>query len=322
MIRILTLIFVAVLSCSPAMAQQFPTRSIRVVVPYAAGGPTDIAARFLTKALSKALNQTVIIENIGGAGGNIGSGRAATSEPDGYTLLFNNIALGAGPAFYPDLNYDPIRDFEPLGISAITTTVILSRPDFPPADLPALLTYIRENPSKVTFGNTGPGGTSYLCQLLFMNAIGGTAVSVPFRGTAPAINELASGRIDMTCDAAETAAPHIEGGRIKAYGVTSLRRMSVLPNVPTLDEQGLRGFDFSLWFGLFAPQKTPQAILTRLSDALMRAVKDPEFREGIARLGGEVVPEDLSGPTALNQILARDVARWRSLSREDVSKQR
>lgn len=321
MIRIVALVSVALLSGSLVEAQEFPARSIRVIVPYAPGGPTDIAARFLTKALAKNLNQNIVIENIGGAGGSTGSSRAGLSEPDGYTLLFNNIALSAGPALYPGLNYDPIRDFEPLGISAFTATAILSRPDFAPTSMASLLTYFKENPSKVTFANSGTGGSSHLCQLLFLHAIGGTAVSVPFRGSAPAMNELASSRIDMLCDAAETAAPQIGSGRVKTYGVTSLRRMSVLPDVPTLAEQGLKDFDFSLWYGLFVPKKTPQNVALRLSEALTRAVQDQEYKEGIARLGGEVVPEDLAGPSALKKILARDVARWRSLLQEDSTKQ-
>jgi tripartite-type tricarboxylate transporter receptor subunit TctC len=313
MIRAVVAASLVFVSSTFAGAQDFPTRAIKVIVPYAAGGPTDLSARLLANALAKTLNQSVVVENVGGAGGSVGSARAATSEPDGYTLLFNNAAMGASPLLQPKLGYDPIKDLEPLGISSFSAAVLVGRPDFPVPNLPALVEYINSSNGNITFANSGPGGTSHLCQVLFLNAIGAKATSVSYRGGAPAITDLAAGRVDLLCDAAETAAPQIQAGRIKPFGITSIRRMSVIADVATLDEQGLTGFDYTVWMALFAPKKTPPAIVSRLGQALASAIKDPAYRDGIARLGNEIVPPDLSGASALRDILARDMDRWRSL---------
>jgi putative tricarboxylic transport membrane protein len=301
---------VAIVSASPAWAQQYPAKMITLVVPFAAGGPTDTVARLLAQAMGTSLKQQIIVENVGGAGGTIGAGRVARATGDGYTLLLHHIGQSTAPALYRKLPYDAIRDFEPIGLVTDVPMTLVAKRDFPPKDFKDLMAYVKDNKTKVTYGNAGLGSASHLCGMLFMSAIETDLTTVPYKGTAPAMNELLGGQIDLMCDQTTNTTSQIKAGKIKVYGVTTRKRVPSLPNVPTLHDAGLPNFEVGVWHGLYAPKGTPKPVVDKLAAALQAALKDGTVKMRFAELGTEPVSEDRAKPEALSAHLKAEIDKW------------
>jgi tripartite-type tricarboxylate transporter receptor subunit TctC len=294
-----------------ALAQTYPGRPITVVVPFAAGGPADTAAKLVTEAMAKDLGQPIVIENMGGAGGSLGAGHVAEAEPDGYTLLFHNVGLATSEALYPDLPYDTVNAFEYVGLVTDGPMTIVARRDLEAADLKGLVDLARTTEGGLTIGNAGVGSASYLCDMLLMSVTGIPLVPVPYKGTGPAMTDLVDGRIDVMCDQTTNTTRQILAGTIKAYAVTTASRLDVLPDVPTTDEAGIDGLRISIWHGLFAPKGTPAGITERLSLALQAALEDPNVVARLAELGTDPAPEADATPERLKAKLESEIARWK-----------
>jgi tripartite-type tricarboxylate transporter receptor subunit TctC len=293
----------------PAMAQ-YPTKVITMVVPFAAGGPTDTLGRNLGQAMGKQLKQTIIIENVGGAGGNIGVTRVSRAAPDGYSLLLHHIGMSTSPALYRKLDYNPLTDFEYIGLVADVPMTVIARGNFPAKDFREFLTYIKANKDKVSLANAGLGAASHLCGLLFMTAIETDFTTVPYKGTAPAMNDLLGGQVDFMCDQTTNTTGQIQGGKVKAYGVTTRTRVASLPNLPTLDEQGMKGFEVAVWHAVYAPKGTPKPTLDILVHALQESLKDVELKTNLAKLGTEPVAQNRATPEALRTFLKSEIDKW------------
>lgn len=302
------LIFAA--AAAPVTAQTYPAKSITLIVPFAAGGPTDTVARVLAQALGRNLGQTIIVENLGGAGGTLAAARAAKSAPDGYTIFINHIGQATAPALYKKLPYDPIADFAPIGLATDATMVMVARPGFPPNTLAELIDYVKKNRDKVSMGHAGIGAASHLCELLFMSAIDTELTMVAYRGTAPAMTDLMGGQIELICDQATAAYGNIKAGKVKAYTVTTPARMASLPDVPTTLEAGLPALQVSIWHGLYAPKGTPQPVIDRLVTALQAAVEDPALKERFADLATDTVGMAQARPEALAALLKAETEKW------------
>ena len=297
-------------SGSTAGAQEYPTKVITMVVPFAAGGPTDTVARLIAQPMSKTLKQQVIVENVLGAGGTIAVNRVAKAAADGYTLLIHHIGMSTAPALYRKLPYDAINDFEFIGLINEVPMTLVAKKDFPAKDLKELIAYVKANKEKINLANAGVGAASHLCGMLFMSAIQTDVLTVPYKGTGPAMNDLVGGQVDVMCDQTTSTTGQIKGGKVKVYGVTSKKRIASLPDVPTLDEQGLKGFEVVVWHGLYVPKGTPKAVVDRLNAALQDAIKDADFRANLARLGAEPVSADRARPEALHKFLQSEIAKW------------
>lgn len=297
---------------SPAIAQAaWPDKPVTMVVPYSAGGPTDVVARMLAIPMGKSLGQTVIVENTVGAGGTIAPTRVARAAPNGYTILIHHMGMATAPALYKKLNYDPLKDFEYIGQVLDVPMTLLSRKDFPANNYQELLAYVKANKDKVTLANAGVGAVSQLCGLLFMNQIGVQLTTVPYKGAGPALNDLMGGQVDLLCDQTTQTAPVIkDGNRVKVFGVTTPQRLSSMPNIPTLDEQGLKGFDVRVWHGMYAPKGTPPAVIEKLNIALRAALQDDMVKHRLAELSSEIVPLDKQTPESLRTHLTAEVAKW------------
>jgi len=309
--RILAVITaLTLIGVSSANAQDYPQKVITMVVPFAAGGPTDTVARLIAAPMSKTLKQQVIVENVGGAGGTIAANRVAKAAPDGYTLLIHHIGHSTAPALYRKLPYDPINDFEPIGLINEVPMTLVAKKDFPPKDLKELISYVKANKEKVNLANAGLGAASHLCGMLFMAAIQTELTTVPYNGTAPAMNDLLGGQVDLMCDQTTNTTSQIKAGKIKVYGVTTLKRVASLPKVPTLDEAGLKGFEVSVWHGLYAPKNTPKPVIDKLTKALQDALKDNNVKQRFGELGAEPVALDRATPEALRKHLKAEVDKW------------
>jgi tripartite-type tricarboxylate transporter receptor subunit TctC len=295
------------LTCT-AGAETFPSRPITIVVPFAAGGPADVVARTLAAALGK--RGQIIVENVNGAGGNIASARVSRATPDGYTLLFQNISMAVSPALYSRLDYDPLTDFDYIGLIAYQPNVVLARADNPARNFGEFIAYLKANRSKLSFAHAGTGGASHLCAVLFLKAINVDITLIPYRGTAPAMTDLLGSNVDLLCDSVATAPPYIAAGKVRAFGVTSKDRWPLLPQVPSLQEEGLAGFDATNWTGLYAPKGTPGPVLDKLSEMLRDTVADPAFRESLGRVGSLPVTPDKATPQALQSYLKQEIMRW------------
>lgn len=304
------LLFVALTFGTVAHAESYPTKTITVVVPFAAGGPTDTVARLLAQAMSQDLKQQVIVENVGGAGGTVGAGRVARATADGYTVLLHHIGQSTAPSLYRKLPYDAITDFEPIGSVTDVPMTLVAKKDFPAKDLKELLTYVKANKDKVTYANAGLGSASHLCGMLFMSAINTELTTVPYKGTGPAMNDLLGGQVDLMCDQTTNTTSQIKAKKIKAYGVTTKTRVASLSNLPTLNEAGLPNFEVSVWHGLYAPKGTPKAVIDRLVKALQVALKDEKVKQRFAELGTEPVPQDRATPEALRAQLKSEIGKW------------
>jgi tripartite-type tricarboxylate transporter receptor subunit TctC len=281
-----------------------------MIVPFAAGGPTDVVARTLAQAMSKSLGQSVIVENKLGAGGTIATNYVAKANPDGYTVFIHHNGMATAPALYRKLPFDPMADFEYIGQVADVPMTLLGRKDLPAENLPALIAYLKANREKINLANAGLGAVSHLCGMLFMQAIGSEFTSVPFQGTAPAMTALLGGQVDILCDQTTQTIPQIKANKVKFYGVTTKQRIAALPEAPTLDEQGLKGFEVVVWHGVYAPKGTPKEALDKLNAALRASLKDPTVGARFAELGAQVVPESKQSPAALREWLKSEIDKW------------
>jgi tripartite-type tricarboxylate transporter receptor subunit TctC len=302
---------VALMTSAIAYAQSaYPTKPITMLVPFAAGGPTDTVARLTAQSMGTALKQQVIVENVGGAGGTIGAARAAKADPDGYTIFLHHIGQSTAPSLYRKLSYNAIDSFEPIGLVTDVPMTLVTRKDFPAKDFKELLAYLKANKNKVTYANAGVGSASHLCGMLFMSAINTELTTVPYKGTGPAMNDLLGGQVDLMCDQTTNTTSQIKSGKIKVYGVTTKTRVPSLPNIATLDESGLPGFEVAVWHGLYAPKGTPKPVIDALAGALQHAVKDPAVKTRLAELGTEPVAESKAKPEALRTFLKAEIDKW------------
>jgi tripartite-type tricarboxylate transporter receptor subunit TctC len=313
--RIAALLMAAAVAL-PAAAQDYPAKPIVIVVPAAAGGPTDTLTRVLAAAMGNAMKQQFVIENAGGAGGIIGIGKAAKARPDGYTLLLYHIGMSTAPALYRKLPYDTLADFDYIGQVADVPMTLVARKTLSPSGFGEFLAYIKANRDKVTYAQAGIGSASYLCGLLFMTTIDTQFTQVPYKGTGPAMNDLVGGQVDFMCDQTTNTVPQIKAGNIKVYAVTTPARLASLAEVPTLDEQGVKGFSLVVWNGLFAPRGTPKEALDKLNLALRTAVQDPAFKARLAELGAEPVPLAKATPESLRTLLKAEIDKWTPIIRK------
>ena len=294
-----------------AHAAGWPDKNIVLVVPYSAGGPTDVVARLLAVPMGQSLGQTVVVENTVGAGGTIAPARVARAKPDGYTILIHHMGMATAPALYKKLPYDPLKDFEYIGQVLDVPMTLLSRKEFPANTFPELLDYVKKNQEKVTLANAGIGAVSQLCGMLFAHQAGVKLTTVPYKGAGPAMNDLMGGQVDLLCDQTTQTAPVIQDGkRVKVFGVTTPQRLSSMPDIPTLDEQGLKGFDVKVWHGMYAPKGTPKEALDKINKALNVALKDENVKKRIAELSSDLVTPDKATPESLRKHLTAEVKRW------------
>jgi tripartite-type tricarboxylate transporter receptor subunit TctC len=294
----------------PAAAQTYPDRPVTLVVPFAAGGPTDVVARMMSVPMAKSLGQQVVVENTVGAGGTIAATRVARAKPDGYTIFIHHMGMSTAPALYRKLTFDPLNDYEYVGQVVDVPMTLLARKDFPANTLPELLAYIRANKDKVTLANAGLGAVSHLCGLLFQSAIGVDMTTVPYKGTGPAMTDLLGGQVDLLCDQTTQTVPLIKEGRVKVFGVTVPKRLATLPNVPTLDEQGMKGFEVKVWHGMYAPKGTPAPVLEKINAALRAAMDDPTVKQRMVDLSADIVPTEKMTAAGLKTFLESEIAKW------------
>ena len=299
------------LAVTGADAQTYPDRPITMVVPFAAGGPTDTVTRLVAESMSKDLGQQIVVENVGGAGGTLGAARVAQADPDGYTLLLHHIGMATSATLYRKLAYDTLNGFEYVGLVTEVPMTILARKDFEPNDLKGLIDYVKANKDKVTVANAGIGAASHLCGMMFMSAIETPLLTVPYKGTGPAMTDLLGGQVDIMCDQTTNTTKQIQGGTVKAYAVTSAKRLDVLPDVPTAEEGGLPGFQVGIWHGIYAPKGTPAVVTERLSQSLQKALKDPNVVARFAELGTVPSSDADATPAALKAKLEGEIGRWK-----------
>ncbi len=306
----------ALIFTQPALAQSYPTRSISMLVPYAAGGPTDTVARVMAQAMVKPLGQTVVVENRPSAGGILAPELVKNAKPDGYTILIHHIGMATTPALYRNMRFNPIEDFEPIGLINDVPMTLIAGQKFPAKDFKEFLAYIKANKDKVTYANAGIGAASHLCGMLFMSAIQTDMLTVPYKGTGPAMNDLLGGQVDFMCDQTTNTTGQIKGGKVKVFAITSKKRIPSLPDVPTLDELGLKGFEVGIWHALYAPKGTPKAVIDKLAAALQEGIKDETVKKRFADLGAEAVPLDKATPVALAAHLKAEINKWGPIIRK------
>ncbi|KAF0135632.1 MAG: hypothetical protein FD152_1260 [Xanthobacteraceae bacterium] len=303
-------------SLSPATAQTYPDRPITLIVPFAAGGPSDVLGRLIGQSLSQSLGQTVLIENVGGAGGTTGAARTARAAPDGYTLLIHHLALAAGATLYRNLSYDTVKDFEPIGLINQGPFVIVSKNGLETKTIAEFIEHVKKTGRGMSFGTAGVGSGSHLCNMMMQSQLGVTFNEIPYRGTGPAMNDLVAGQLDALCDQTTNSIPQIQGNRIRAYAVTALQRVEQLPNLPTLHESGLPNFEVTVWHALYAPRGTPAPVIQRLNAALEVALKDATILKRFADLGTTPFPAGQRGPAEARARLESEVAKWRRVISE------
>ena len=294
-----------------ASAQKdWPTKSIQLIVPFAAGGPTDSIARLISVPMGQALGQTVVVENVPGAGGTIASTKVARAAPDGYTIYIHHMGMATAQALYDKLPYDPMTSFEYIGQVADVPMVLLGKKDLPANNFKELEAYIKANGSKVTMANAGPGAVSQLCGLLFQSRMGVKLTNIPYKGTGPALTDLLGGQVDLLCDQTTQTIPYIKDGRVKAFGTTTMKRLPAIPNVPTLNEQGLKGFEVKVWHGVYAPKGTPQPILNKINAALKKALNSPDVKKRLDDANIDIVPMDKVSAQGLKDHLDKEINVW------------
>ncbi|MCI0754592.1 tripartite tricarboxylate transporter substrate-binding protein [Teichococcus vastitatis] len=302
----------AALGFAPAQAQgTYPTRTITVVVPFAAGGPTDTVARLVAESMSRDLGQTVVVENVGGAGGTLGAARVAQARPDGQTLLLHHIGMATAPTLYRRLSYDAVGAFAPIGLVTEVPMTVIARKDLPAKDLKELAALIRKETTGINYANAGIGAASHLCGLLLQKAVDAPMTTVPYRGTGPAMTDLISGTVDVMCDQTTNTTEQIRAGAVKVFAVTTPERLPSMPDVPTAAEAGLPGMEVTIWHGLYAPKGTDAAILERLSKALQTALRDPKVSQRFADLGTTPVAQERATPAAHASFWQADIAKWK-----------
>lgn len=300
----------ATLLATGALAQDYPTGPVTIVVPFAAGGPTDTVTRLIAEPMSAALGQQIVVQNVAGAGGTLAATQVANAQPDGYTILMHHIGMSTAPALYDDLAYDPTESFETIGLVTIVPMTMIARRDFEPDTFEELVDYVTANPDSVTYANAGIGAASHLCGLLFMDAIGVDVLTVPYQGTGPAMTDLLGGQVDFMCDQTTNTTGQIKGGEVKAYAVTTPERLESLPDLPTTAEAGLPDFQVGVWHGLYAPAGTPEEVVATLSAALQTALEDENVVTRFAELGTAPVPLDQATPEAHAQYLQEQIDLW------------
>jgi len=300
----------ALAAATGAWAQTYPTKPVTMIVPFAAGGPTDTVARTISVAMQNVLKQTVLVENVGGAGGTLGVARVARATPDGYTILLYHIGMSTAPALYRKLPFDPLKDFEYIGLVNEVPMTLIGKSTLQANNFKELLAWIKATGNKVNYGNAGLGAASHLCGLLFMSTIEVDMTTISYKGTAPAMNDLLGGQIDLMCDQTTNTTSQIKGGKVKAYAVTSPKRVPSLPNLPTLQEEGLKGFEVLIWHALYAPKGTPKPVIDALVKANQEAIKDATVKQRFADLGAESVSADRATPAYLQKFLAAEIAKW------------
>ena len=300
-------------AATTALAQNYPTRPITMLVPYAAGGPTDTVARVVAQAMGKPLGQTIVVENKPSAGGIIAPEQVKNAKPDGYTILIHHIGMATTPALYRELRFNPLTDFDYIGLINDVPMTIIAKPGMPAKDFKEFLAYIKANKDKVTYANAGIGAASHLCGMLFMSTIQTDFLTVPYKGTAPAMNDLLGGQVDFMCDQTTNTTSQIKSGKVKAYAVTSRKRVPSLQEIPTLDEQGLKGFEVGIWHGLYGPKGLQKPVQEKLVASLQEAVKDPAVQKRFSELGATTYPADKATPQALQAHLKAEIDKWTPL---------
>jgi tripartite-type tricarboxylate transporter receptor subunit TctC len=307
------LIALAAMLASGAALADYPEKPVTIVVPFAAGGPTDKVARDLAEVLRKGLNnQPVIIENVGGAGGTLGAAKVAKAAPDGHTLLLHHIGMATSPALYRNLTYKTLDDFEYLGMVNEVPMTLVGRPNLPANNYAELVKWLEANKGKINLANAGLGAASHLCGLLFQQSLKIDMTTVPYKGTAPAMTDLLGGQVDIMCDQTTNTTSQIESGKIKAFAVTTLKPLSTpaLAKLPTLDSSGLKGFNVSIWHGLYAPKNTPKPALDKINAALRNALKDPEFIKRQEALGAVVVTDGRLAGAEHKKFVEAEISKW------------
>ena len=311
----------AIACVSGASAEDYPVRTSTVIVPFAAGGPADITARIVADIFSRHLGQKFLVENVGGAGGTTGALRAARAPADGYTILSGHLGTNAlAPAFYPNLAYDPQRDFAPIGLTAEYPELLVVRKDFPASNLKEFIAYAESNSEKLNVGHAGLGSVSYIGCLLLHAAIGIRPTMVPFTGTAPVLNAMLAGQIDYECDPVLGTLSQVQAGNVKALAIAARQRSPLLPDVPTSHEQGLPEFDIAPFYGVFVPTGTPQAVIEKLANALNKGLNEDAVRKRLADLGANSVEPGRRGPKALADLVKSETARLMPILRAAAEK--
>lgn len=308
--RLLASLAGALLSATAALAQEYPTRPVTMVMPYAAGGPGDTITRILGQSMSTILKQQVIVENRAGAGGTTGSASVATANPDGYTLLLIHIAHATNPALYKSLKYNPETDFEPIGLVTELPSAFVARKSIAANTFAEFIAHVKANRDKVNYSHAGVGSAAHLCGLMFSAAIDTKFTQIAYPGSGPAMNDLMGGQVDFMCDQAVNVVSNVNAGTIKAFAVTGKEAAAALPGVPPADSAGLPGFDLKIWYGLFAPKGTPKPVQDKLVTALQAALKDKFVIERLGSLGAEVVSQERATPAALKAHLASEIEKW------------
>jgi len=302
-----------VFAAGTALGQQYPNKTILMLVPYAAGGPTDTVARVVAQSMTKPLGQNVVVENKPSAGGILAPEQVKNSKPDGYTILIHHVGMATTPALYRQLRFNPLTDFDYIGLINDVPMTLIARPTFPAKDFREFLAYVKANKDKVNYANAGIGAASHLCGMLFMSAIQTDLQTIPYKGTGPAMNDLLGGQVDFMCDQTTNTTSQIKSGKVKVYGVTSAKRVPSLPDIPTLQEQGLKGFEVGIWHGLYAPKGTPKPVIDRLVAALQETVKDESVKKRFADLGATTYPPEMATPKALQAHLKAEIDKWTPL---------
>jgi tripartite-type tricarboxylate transporter receptor subunit TctC len=308
-----TLIALAATLATAAALAEYPEKPVTIVVPFAAGGPTDKVARDFAEVLRKGLNnQTVIIENVGGAGGTLGAGKVAKAAPDGHTLLLHHIGMATSPGLYRSLPYKTLEDFEYLGMINEVPMTLIGRSTLPANNYAELVKWLEANKGKVNLANAGLGAASHLCGLLFQQSVKIDMTTVPYKGTGPAMTDLLGGQVDIMCDQTTNTTPQIEGGKVKAFAVTSLKPLTspALSKLPTLDASGLKGFNVSIWHALYAPKGTPKAVQDKVNAALRNALKDPDFIKRQEALGAVVISDARLAPAEHKKFVEAEINKW------------
>ncbi|HWP16824.1 MAG TPA: tripartite tricarboxylate transporter substrate-binding protein [Xanthobacteraceae bacterium] len=308
--RMITAALVAAFATVSAHAQPYPSRPITVIVPFAAGGPSDVVARIVTDRMGKLLGETLVIENVGGAGGTIGSARVAAAAPDGYTLLAGSMGSHvSAPVLMPNVKYDSLRDFVAVGFTAHAPAVIVARKDFPAKNLSEFIAYLKHNGEAVKQAHGGIGASSHMACVMFSASTGVKPTAVAYRGTGPAMNDLIGGHVDFFCEQAVSVAPQISGGAIKAYAVSAKERLAILPDIPTAKEAGI-DYQMSIWAGIFAPKGTPKDIVDKLAVTLDQALDDAGVRKRLSDLGGSLPSKDERTPARFDALVKAEIVRW------------
>ncbi|AHV94504.1 tripartite tricarboxylate transporter substrate binding protein BugD [Bordetella holmesii] len=299
----------------------YPDHPVNMVVPFAAGGPTDNVARSLAEAMRPSLGETIVVENKGGAGGTIGTNQVARAPADGYQTLLMHAGFSTAPSLYKSPGYDPYTSFAPIGLVVDVPMTIIARSDFPANNIQELAEYVKKNHDKISLANAGIGAASHLCGVMLADAFGVNLLTIPYKGTAPAMNDLLGKQVDLLCDQTTNTTQQIASGKVKAYAVTSLKRVPTLPDLPTMDESGFKNFEVGIWHGMWVPKDTPKDVQEKLVKSLQAGLADPKFQERMKQLGATVLSSE-ANPKALDAKVKQQVPQWEKLfSKAGVEKQ-